>query len=275
MTSSTPAYTPETLDAYLDGLLEEEALSTFENRLEQNPKLRKQVDQQRLIDEALKRMHAEGDVLENAMNRVAEAVDAMAGCTPDRAESPVKRFRISLPQGLSIAAILTLGVLSIWNVAEQLPSLLSPGQPKSSAYEGKPWRNMATVYAETVAAGFEPGWVCNTDEVFSATFQRQLGQGILLSTMPAGVTASGLSYTNTITDRTICLLARVEGKPVMVFIDRIDQDSDHRGADRLLPADSDLNLFSRELGALILHELTPLAEPKLLDSFLDSGNAKK
>lgn len=291
MTSSTPEHAPDALDAYLDGLLEGEELSAFENRLEQDPKLREQVDRQRHIDKSLKRIYAEsagGDIVtgvsaggsgSSVMNRVTEAVDAMAARASDSAASLAGSspgsWRLFSRRGLSIAAILVLGALSIWNIVDQLPGLFSSSEQKIDRYAAKPWRNMATVYAEAVETGFAPDWVCETDRIFADTFQDQLGQKLLLGPTPAGVAAVGLSYTNTITDLTICLLARVDEQPVIVFIDRAERDGDHRGADQLLPEGSGLKLFSRQIGTLVLHELTPLAEPKVLASFLEPGTGGK
>ena len=61
---------------------------------------------------------------------------------------------------------------------------------------------------------------------------------------------------------------------VIVFIDRANKDDLHKGADRLLPEGSGFKLFSRKIGELMLHEWTPLAEPRLLESFLIPGKAQ-
>ena len=79
---------------------------------------------------------------------------------------------------------------------------------------------------------------------------------------PVGVNAVGLSYCNSITPRTLILLAKVKDRPVLVFVDRLDKDEGQS-----LPPGSALKLFSRTVDELVLYELTPLAEPHLLGLF--------
>jgi hypothetical protein len=71
----------------------------------------------------------------------------------------------------------------------------------------------------------------------------------------------GLTYVGGMSRYTTTMLARVDGKPVMVFVDRAD--SDYRPAQ---PCGScGLHLFSKQVGPLMLYELTPLDQPKVME----------
>ena len=57
-------------------------------------------------------------------------------------------------------------------------------------------------------------------------------------------------------------LARVDGQPVVVFVDRAERDPS-----TLQEPTEGLHLFRRPLGGLVLYELTPLEYPALLEQF--------
>ena len=58
-------------------------------------------------------------------------------------------------------------------------------------------------------------------------------------------------------------MARVHGQPVIVFVDRIRAEREQQQ----LPPNSELHLYRREVGKLVLYELSPLDRPYVLDSF--------
>jgi hypothetical protein len=57
------------------------------------------------------------------------------------------------------------------------------------------------------------------------------------------------------------MLARVNGLPVMVFVDRANADTHPT----LPSGENKLHLFRKELGPLVLYELTPLDRPNVSD----------
>jgi hypothetical protein len=119
------------------------------------------------------------------------------------------------------------------------------------------------VYGDTVAAGFEPAWVCADDREFALTFKSLHHQGLLLADPPPQIETLGLLYCNSITHRTIGVLFRVDGKPVIVFVDQVERDA-------VQPRPFvGLNVFRRQIGRLVLYELSPLAEPSVLPLFYD------
>ncbi len=106
--------------------------------------------------------------------------------------------------------------------------------------------------------------MCENDEEFADSFFKSYRQRLLLAQLPDRVSALGLAYCNSITLKTTYLLATVEGEPVIVFVDRGDRD-----AGQTLSSGSDLHLYSRHVGSLVLYELSPLDQPRLLDHFYD------
>ena len=71
----------------------------------------------------------------------------------------------------------------------------------------------------------------------------------------------GLAYFGGLSRYTTTMLARVNGTPVMVFVDR--ENSGY------LPAQPDkksgLHLFHKELAGLVMYELSPFSEPRVMD----------
>ncbi|MGI9427842.1 MAG: hypothetical protein ACR2NM_04245 [Bythopirellula sp.] len=136
---------------------------------------------------------------------------------------------------------------------------------------------LADIYQKCVADGFRPKWVCDDDREFAETFQRRQGKPLLLKPAAKDLMV-GLSYLKGITSRTTTMLARVDGEPILVFVDILQRDSKPAK-----PAwSSGLNLFRQELAGLVLYEVTPLDQPRVLANFyipesteLPTGNAEK
>lgn len=123
----------------------------------------------------------------------------------------------------------------------------------------QPHLPLENIYEKLVADGFRPKWVCEDRREFANTFFARQGQGLLLAEMPAGTTMEGLTYCGGLSRYTTSMLARVDGQPVIVFVDRLSADTHPE-----LPAnETKLHLFRRELGPLVLYELTPHELPKV------------
>src|SRR6476620_4773621 len=125
----------------------------------------------------------------------------------------------------------------------------NPNAPLDKIYEGQ------------VLAGFRPKWVCEDDREFASTFLTRQGQGLLLGAMPQGSKMVGLTYCGGISRYTTTMLARVGVVPVMVFVDRISADTHPR----LSPGEHKLHLFRKELGSLVLYEVSPLDKPQVME----------
>ncbi len=254
------------LNEYLDGLLGAEERAVVETRCAAEPVLAAQVRTQREIDAALARYAQPPDgraVLARAQARFAEGdgiATSIAGeigqaaTPPGSAARSAGSWRISRWKRLAIAAVLLLGVLGSWQIYRFLM-----GGP-TGRYDPGPPRSLADAYQHTLDAGFEAKWVCRDDREFALVFLDHLGDMLSMNPpLPAGIEALGLKYLNVVSPRTVSMLARVNSAPVMVFIDRVERD---QGTDREMPPG--LHVFRRELGSLVLYEVTPLDEPALV-----------
>ncbi len=254
MTEGNHQQPEDLLDAYADGLLTTEQRETVEQALLARPELKRQLHRQRAIDDALRRRltpppaHQLQAVLEQA---------GTAAPGPAKAPGPARAPWRLMARRLAVAAALAAGAFGAWQIWSFM-------QPRLPGYQPMPWRTLAAIYQDEITSGFEPDWVCKDDQEFSDTFDDLYGQRLLLEPLPQGVAALGLAYGNSISQRTIYLLAEAANEPIVVFIDRAERD-----AGQSIESDTGLHLFERRVGDLILYELSPFAEPRLLDSFYD------
>ena len=228
------------LDAYLDNLLPEVQRQAFEARLKGDPEMHEGVRSQRRIDESLGRLFEPP-----SGSGIVRRVTGPGVSTPAGAQQKGDRLRRWLRPGIAVAAVVGLTVVGAW----VLPPLFRPTPP------------LVAEYAARVASGWIHDWECPQKQ-FAVTTRRRFGQGAVLASIPAGVTPLGICYTNCISARTIYLIANVDGAEVAVFIDRIDKDPGQPGTGR-----DDLRQFRRELGPLVLYELTPLDGPRIIGAF--------
>jgi hypothetical protein len=255
MTTPDPKPFDERIEAYLDDRMEPEHRRAFEAEMSQRPDLAAQVKGQQAIDASLRRSMqpppdlAIAQIADEAVNRSAAAASATAKAPAVRSTSARSVLQSRLALAASLAAMLT-GAWLIWRVVAPAP-----------AYD-MPWRSIEAVYRHEVDSGFKPQWICENDEEFRQSFYEEFMQPLTLEALPEGTKALGMSYANTISRRTLLLLARTAGKPVIVFIDRAEV----AGGDPEPPAG--LNLFHRRIGPLVLYELTPLGYPSVMDSLV-------
>lgn len=237
------------LDLYVDSMLEELPRHRFETEMLDDDRLRRAVAQQRSIDASLRRQLAPPPTLD-----LGAVVRAAAEPPPSPALST--RWR-----SWAIAASLLATFVGVWLGWEAIQSRRQAPGP----YD-RPWTTLTQLYDQTVETGFEPDWVCADDAEFAAHFRDSYGQPLLLA--PGNVEALGLSIGYVMSPRTTCLLARVDGRDVLVAIDRVEVDG---GA--ALDQTDGLNRFRRLLGRLVAYEITPLAEPRVLDSLYQPEQA--
>lgn len=129
---------------------------------------------------------------------------------------------------------------------------------------------MLAIYQDDVMKGFEPDWVCRDDVEFANAFRGHYGQRLQLHPLPGNIAALGFSYANTISQRTLLVLVRVDERPVMVFVDRIASDDR-----RSWPAESNLHLHRAIIGELVVYELSPFEEPHVLSYFFDPDDPRR
>lgn len=238
----------ERLEAYLDGLLSPEERQSFELELADDPQLRRDCELQREIDASLTRTFVAPAPPSNIL-AIAER-EASTGESVQLAdrnqEEQKKRRRI-------IVAVLAASVA--WLV-------VGLKMYQSSTDDGYQQVALADIYEQCVDSGFRPKWVCDDDREFAETFQRRQGVPLLLKDEARDVMV-GLSYLKGISAQTTTMLARVEGEPILVFVDTQKRDAKLENPSWL----SGLKLFRLELGELVLYEVSPFSEARVLNSF--------
>jgi hypothetical protein len=238
------------IDRYLDGLLSGPERAEFERRLESEPELRAGLELQTQINASLSR--------------------SFVVPTPERVMGPVRTARSSASRwsiphllrsrwvALAASLLLVLGVWTAWRA----------GQPNTfEDYPVSPnWYSMEMVYRMETAKGFKPQWVCDSERELATTYWQQLDQPLAIP-IPAEKKGWGLSYFNTLSPKTVVLLAKVNDTPVMVFADRAERADKEK--DVVPSPESNLKAHRRQVGDLVLYEVSPLPKPHLLDEFYE------
>jgi hypothetical protein len=267
---------PNDLDAYLDGLLSPAEREKFARRLATDLSLRAELELQRKIDRELRRQFQPPpvpslDVAHSAAETSLEALQANgkhhrlpdppaadvsqlkspAGIGPRKGPWPLKSSPLATASLILVATL--AWILVFWN--------LRPGAPHRVVFKERP---LAEVYQETIAYGFEPYYVCEEEERFRSTFYYRHGAALKLGELPPGREMVGLSYPPSISRHSTAMLARVDGEEVMVFVDKLSRDRPIEPP----PPESGLRMFRRELQGLVMYEVTPLDEPRMMDFLL-------
>lgn len=255
MSRETPYNADAHIDQYLDGLMTNAERAAFEARLEEDASLRAQVEQQRQIDASLKRMFAPATP---AGNVDALLEKASADAAPTETLSPPGGWRrhVSGQVTFAQAAVVLLALVGFgWLVW----SLTAPETPDLS---GPPKQTILAAFEQAADENFKPEWVCKNDKEFAVVFWQQLGQAVLMDPPPAGAKWTGIRYCNCVSEKTVCVLAEVDGKDVAVFVDREPAELNERKL-----AAAGLHAFHRKIDDLYLTELSPLDEPRVTPRF--------
>jgi hypothetical protein len=164
-----------------------------------------------------------------------------------------------------VAAVLALSAAAIWYG-------WNPAERTRQRFPTKPHQEMsvAEIYEYEISTGLEPSWICKNDEEFIEAFRERYRQPLVLASGQPGIEALGLAYSDAFGNYATMLLARVDKTPVLVFINTAKRDPG-----RTVDPQSHLNLFQRRIGKLVLYEVSPLKEPRLLDLFRIPGGSAK
>ncbi len=247
------------INAHLDGLLTPEQQASFDRALASSASLREALSLSQRIKESLVRQFDPPDV-EQILARVVE------GASPDDEitafESP-KRFWTRPMKLTAVAAGLVLVLIGGAWMWLHLQTGAGPSRPVAER-PVPPQRMLAEVYEDEVEKGFKPAWLCDNDMDFFLTTYNRFGRGLLLTALPPDIKAMGWTYGLSISTRTAYLLAEVRGEPVIVFIDRVAADPGQAPPDCSL-----LRYHRRQIGMLVLYEVSPSDKPLLLDYFYD------
>jgi hypothetical protein len=219
------------LDRYLDGGLGGAEREAFERDLARSPELRAQADLQGRIDAGLRRLFT------------PPGVAAPAGAAP--------RARRPWVWGLGLAAAAALAAAGVWYAVGR--------RAEPTVLEG--------VYRSIVSAGFTPKEVCTTDEAFEKWVADKYGEPLAPEPDHAGVEFVGWSYARAMTTYSGVLLARVDGREVVVVLDHARNDIGIEPRAN----NPDLRVFRERFGNLVAYEVTPLEGPRVLESLRVPG----
>ena len=247
------------LEMYLDGMLSESERDAFLKHYDP-VKLKQAQTTQDQIDDSLRSMF-QFDPLDSPqvqeLTRKAFESDSPAADV-DEPPHPVKS-KVSEPvdagRRLTLAA-LAASMLALIGGGLYLmnnDSLVTPD------FHNRP---VASLYQETVQAGFRPYYNCKDLQRFTNTFEFRLGKSVHLaeSEMPEGTRMLGLSYLGGTSRESTAMLGEVDGHKVIVFVDRNTASQ----PDVTTTGTEGLNVFVVERDGLVFAEVSPLKEAKMI-----------
>ena len=236
---------PSDLDLYVDGLMTPEQAAAFERVIATNPQLAAEVQLQIRIDASLSSQYAYPQGLSTAV--------------PDAPTLPFEAAARPRPRWgrmLAFTAVAACAAMLVWvgNPFAPLPPVVEPKRLTA-----------CDVYKNLEAGNWIPSFKCNSDEEFVVAVAKQLGSGLLIPLSTVGVTLDGWGYADgyagsPISGETMYLLTHVGEKRVLVLMDK--KANDHPVA----TGDCSLNLFRREVGDLVLYEVSPNASSTAIDA---------
>ena len=236
---------PSDLDLYLDGLMTPEQAAAFKRVIDTDPRLAAEVRLQTRIDASLSSQFDYPRGLDTAV--------------PDAPSLPFEAPARRAPRWgriLGFTAVAACASMLVWfgNPFAPLPPVVEPKRLTA-----------CDVYKNLETANWVPSFKCNSDEEFVVAVAKQLGSGLLIPLSTVGVTLDGWGYADgyagsPISGETMYLLTHVGEKRVLVLMDRKANDQ---------PVQSgtcSLNVFRREVGDLVLYEVSPNAASTASDA---------
>ncbi|MBL8745797.1 MAG: hypothetical protein JNK58_05495 [Phycisphaerae bacterium] len=253
--TANPADRPfDPLDLYLDGALHGAELEAFERRLASDPALRRVVDQHRRIEAGLKQSFEPPAISISLPLHAATPAPAARS-----ASAPRSSFKFpAISRVLLYAAVISIVAVAAW-------WQLTP----RSTFKAAPL-TMGAVFAKLSSNGFKPEFVCTTDEKFNDTMQHRFGEGLLIASAP-NIELIGWAYSDNygqsvISKNELILMAKVDGKETLVFMDRKEHEPGFLGFGGVKEAPPPgMHVFRREVGGYVLYELTSASSPTLAD----------
>lgn len=231
------------MERYLDGLLGPAEAAEFERRLRTDKALAEQVRLQREIDASLNRLFQYDPSLAEP-----QAPDPLPMVRPTRPVAPWRKW------GAVAAAAALVGacVYVYWPKGPTFP-VLAP----------------EAVYRRFDESGWNPEFKCNNDAEFVHAVDSQFKRKILIPAATVGVVLDGWGYGNSyngspISLSTMTLLAHANDKPVLVFMDLLENDRKIK-----IDRSCKLHLFRREVGGMVLYEVTPWKEPIVINAAVE------
>jgi len=243
----------ESLERYLDGMLNDEELIEFEKQLQSDERLRLKVEQHQAFNEHLRKSVVPTQPTVKSLESLL--IERKTSVTKDSLSPSAtldQKFRRRLLVG-------TFSVLAAVAAAWLIATSLNGGKKVTPFFEQRP---LAMIYAETVEQGFRPYYVCEDQERFARTFRRRQKIALELQETPADRRMVGLSYIGGLSRDTTAMLAYADDKPIVVFVDRKNFDNEPLLSQRNEKL-ANLHVHRSELADLVVYEISPFDSVKL------------
>jgi hypothetical protein len=255
------------LDAYIDGTLPPEQAVLFERRLADDASLASQVDAARRIDAELREMFAVPAA--GAALGLQQSLAAAIGPEPTTAEQAGRTGNAVVHQATLGSARPPRGRGRLARVAAAGMLLVVAALAFVFFTGGVDRTVLAKEYEQQVASGFKPAIVCTTNEAFAQWTTLAFAQPLEPRGLGSNVELLGWSTSNLVPNYAGLLLARVDGKDVMVVMDKPKEFG--AAADGKIGS---LRTFERRVGPVRLIEVTPFEKPLIVDSIVAVPGAK-
>lgn len=240
-----------TLEAYLDGQLDDRARQTFETRLAVDPELRAEAARQAEINASLTRSFTPPVVPVPLAPTPIDSGEVVG----DAAAESAGRIHASWPRRLAIAALLALSFGGLWWSA----SRVFPSGPGGHL---PPVGTLSDVYRRAAhdSAPVDVQYASHQDYADSLTLR--FHQRLIVNELPNEARILGMQFCQALSRCSVCIVVNVGDDRILLVADERDR------ARPLDAADHDsVNIFTREFDTMVLHELTPRDEPCLLGMF--------
>ena len=248
------------LDLYIDGLLDAERRAAFERRLFADPELAAELERQRSLDE---RLVAAFSVPEDP---AAIVRDALAGGRTRHAGGRVLSFT-RFAVAASVLAALGLGLWGLGffdqvttNTGVDVTGELAKGAGRGVAEDGMSCGAFGGLYAELAEESRQFVAACVSPQDLGLLCKDKYGQELIVDATDEvpieGPFACQRGPTTTV------LWSPQQPDPILILVDAVANDPKP-----VLEANSPAHLFRRELGDLVLYEVSPWDTPRTLDLF--------
>jgi len=246
------------LEMYLDGMLSESDREAFLKKCDPD-ELKRAQETQNQIDDSLRSMFQFdplGSTQVQELTRKAFENDSSKSSVDKSAPSVTLKENKSNPASrrfvIAALAASILGIVGGGMLLMDDDRLVDPVFKRQS---------VALMYQEFVDTGFQPYYECDDPQRFKDTFEFRLGKKVQLAEaeMPEGTRMLGISYAGGTSRDATAMLGEVDGKQVVVFVDRGSAGQPDVSTEGL----EGLNVFVVERDGLVFAEVSPLAEAKL------------